>query len=160
MKDHAFFMNKALELAKNAYEQGEVPVGALIVKGEEILAEGFNKREQEKNPLGHAELEALFKASQKLKNWRLGDCKLYVTLEPCLMCTGALLESRMGELIYGASDPKKGCIHSLYELPKDSRFHHQMKITKGIKEKECSLLLKQFFRKIRNADESSSAFPC
>lgn len=142
-------MNQALELAKKAFNEAEVPVGALIVCNEEVISAGFNTREQKQDPLGHAELIALKAASLKKEDWRFSDCKMYVTLEPCLMCTGALLEARMGELIYGALDPKKGCVHSLYKLPEDSRFHHKMKITGGIEKEACSLILRQFFQKIR-----------
>ena len=149
MTDHTFFMDKALELAKKAYQENEVPVGAVIVKNKEIIAGSFNRREQNKNPLGHAELGVLLEASKKLNDWRFQDCTLYVTLEPCLMCVGALLESRMGELVYGTHDPKKGCVHSLYKMTEDPRFHHKMKVTKNIRSEECALLLKTFFKKIR-----------
>ena len=148
--DHGFFMDQALSLAKRAGEEGEVPVGAVAVFKGEIIAEAFNTREREQNPMGHAEITALKRACEKLGTWRLSECSLYVTLEPCLMCTGALLQARITHLIYGCPDPKGGCVTSLYRLPEDLRFNHKMKVTGGIREKQCSKLLKTFFKNLRN----------
>lgn len=140
--NHLFFMSKALLLAKQAFQQREVPVGAVIVRKGIILASAFNKREQTKNPLSHAELEVLKEASQKLKSWRLIDCNLYVTLEPCLMCCGAILQARIPQLIYGCRDMKRGGIRKI-----DTG---TLQITEGVMKKECSDLLKLFFKNLRN----------
>lgn len=136
-------MSKALELAKKAFQQEEVPVGAVIVQKGTILASAFNQREQTHNPLAHAELEVLKEASQKLKSWRLVDCSLYVTLEPCLMCCGAILQARIPQLIYGCRDKKKGGIQKM-----DTG---TLQITEGVMEKECSDLLTLFFKNLRSS---------
>lgn len=140
--DHLFFMSKALELAKKAFRREEAPVGAVIVQKGAILSGAFNQKEQTHNPLAHAELEVLKEASWKLKSWRLIDCSLYVTLEPCLMCCGAILEARIPHLIYGCRDKKKGGIQRL-----DTG---ALQITEGVMEKECSDLLTLFFKNLRN----------
>lgn len=140
--NHLFFMSKALQLAKQAFQQGEVPVGAVIVQKGMILTGAFNQREQTNNPLAHAELEVLREASQKLKSWRLVDCSLYVTLEPCLMCCGAILQARIPQLIYGCRDRKRGGIQKI-----DTG---TLQITESVREKECSDLLKLFFKNLRN----------
>lgn len=140
--NHSVFMSEALQLAEQAFQQGEVPVGAVIVQEETILAGAFNKREQTKNPLAHAELEALKEASQKLKSWRLVDCRLYVTLEPCLMCCGAILQARISQLIYGCRDMKRGGIQKI-----DTGALH---IIGGVQEKDCSDLLTLFFKNLRD----------
>ena len=150
MKEHYFFMDQALELADQAFREGEVPVGAVLVFRGEIIARAFNRRERDQNPLGHAELSVLKRASEKLGTWRLSECSLYVTLEPCLMCTGALLQARVEHLIYGCRDPKGGCVTSLYRLPEDPRFNHKMRVTGGIRTERCSALLKVFFKNLRN----------
>lgn len=142
-------MDKALSLAKQAQGEGEVPVGALIVFQGEIIAGSFNSREREQNPLGHAELRVIKQASEKLGSWRLPECSLYVTLEPCLMCVGAILQARIKHLIYGCKDPKGGCVSSLYRLTEDPRFHHKIQVTGQIREKECSEILKTFFKNLR-----------
>ena len=144
------WMTQALELARKAALQGEVPVGALIVKDGKLVSEGLNCRESQKNPLGHAELIAIEAASQKLGAWRLLDCTLYVTLEPCVMCAGALVQSRIKRVVIGTLDPKGGGLASLYQIGQDSRLNHQLEMTKGILEVECSQVLKDFFKARRS----------
>ena len=149
MNHHHFFMDQALTLAKKAERAREVPVGAVIVFQEKIIAHAFNSRERHQNPLGHAELTAITQASKKLGTWRLTECSLYVTLEPCLMCVGAALQARIKHLIYGCEDPKGGCVTSLYRMAEDHRFNHKMQVTGSIREKECSEILKNFFKNLR-----------
>jgi tRNA(adenine34) deaminase len=144
------WMAKALVLAKRAGALKEVPVGAVIVKDGLIVAEGFNHREKWTTPLGHAELIAIQKASQKLKAWRLTGCTLYVTLEPCVMCAGALVQSRIERVVFGAIDPKGGGIKSLYQICEDPRLNHRIQITSGVLEQECSQILKDFFKERRS----------
>ncbi len=148
MKNNIFYMNQALNLAQKAFEKKEVPVGALILKKGDVLAEAFNKKESQQNPLGHAELEALKQASEKLSSWRLEGCTLYVTLEPCLMCIGAILQSRISHLVYGCKDSKGG-FDSFYQLTKSSSWNHKLKITSGIQDKPCSKILQKFFQELR-----------
>lgn len=142
-------MSKALELARKAAERGEVPVGAILVGPDGVLARALNRREDWQTPLGHAEAICLHRASKKLQNWRLEDTTLYVTLEPCLMCAGALLQARVSRVVYGARDPKGGAVESLYKVFADSRLNHQIEVTSGVLEKECSELLQEFFRNRR-----------
>lgn len=145
------WMEIALRLARKANSQGEVPVGAILVSaGGELLAKAGNLREALATPLGHAELVALHRGSKKLKSWRLEDCTLYVTLEPCIMCAGAILQARVGRVVFGAQDAKAGAVNSLYNILGDSRLNHQVKVTSGVLEKECSELLTSFFEKRRN----------
>lgn len=144
------YMEYALNLAKKAYDLGEVPVGAVVVKRStgEIVGEGYNKRETEKSPLAHAEIEAISMASKTLGGWRLVDCDLYVTLEPCVMCSGAIINSRIERVFYGASDKKAGCCGSVvdvFSLP----FNHFPKIVGGVMAEECSNILTEFFKALR-----------
>ncbi|MDR0404270.1 MAG: nucleoside deaminase [Oscillospiraceae bacterium] len=143
-----FFMRQAIELAKISADELEVPVGAVIVCDGEIISVGRNKKELNKNVLCHAEIEAINSACTKLKNWRLCNCELFVTLEPCLMCTGAIINSRISRLIYGASDLKSGVCESSLGIF-NSRLSTAIKVEKGILEDECSDILKNFFVKIR-----------
>lgn len=142
-------MKKALKLAQKAALRGEVPVGALLVRGDSEVSFGSNRREQWHTPLGHAELIALQRGSQSLQAWRLLDCTLYVTLEPCVMCAGAMVQARIKRLVYGASDPKGGAIQSLYQIANDSRLNHQIEVVSGVLETECSQVLKDFFKQRR-----------
>lgn len=149
-----YYMNKALELAKIAYEMGEVPVGAVVVKKStgEIVGEGFNRREVDKNSIAHAEILAINQASQRLGGWRLIDCELFVTLEPCPMCAGAIINSRIERVIYGASDLKAGSCGSvinLFELP----YNHKPQLFGGILKDECSGILSDFFRSLRKGSK-------
>ncbi len=149
MKSDEFWMKKALKLAQRAAERGEVPVGALVVRNGEQVASASNRREQWHTPLGHAELIALQRASQKLQAWRLLGCTLYVTLEPCVMCAGALVQSRIERVVYGAKDPKGGAMHSLFKIGEDERLNHRIETVSGVLEEECSQILKDFFKSRR-----------
>ena len=142
------FMKKAIELAKQSADFGEVPVGALVVRNGEIISCSANKRETLGDATAHAETEAIRAACRKLGRWRLSDCELYVTLEPCPMCAGAIINSRIGRVIYGAKDPRGGALGSLIDLT-SYPFYHTPKITSGICEGECRELLRDFFKNKR-----------
>lgn len=144
-------MYEALNLAHEAYAEGEVPVGAVIVKDGKIIATGRNMREKKQNALSHAEIEAINNACKELGSWRLDDCEMYVTLEPCPMCTGAIINARIKTLIFGAYDSKAGSIDSVINLC-DYPFNHKPEIYGGIMEDECKKILSEFFDKIRNAE--------
>jgi tRNA(adenine34) deaminase len=143
------YMRRALELAREAAARGEVPVGALIVRNGEIIAEGSNCREEDKDPTAHAELLAIRAAARALGGWRLTGATLYVTLEPCAMCAGALVLARVERLVYGADDPKAGAVRSLYRLVEDERLNHRVQVTPGVLAEECGEVLREFFRKRR-----------
>ncbi|AID43577.1 tRNA adenosine(34) deaminase TadA [Staphylococcus xylosus] len=149
MTNHQFYMKMAIEEAKKAGDIGEVPIGAVIVKNDEIIARAHNLRESKKDPTAHAEYLAIQKASKLLKSWRLEECQLYVTLEPCVMCAGAIVMSRIPHVIYGAKDPKGGCAGSLMDLLQEPRFNHRAQVEIGVMEEACSQLLTEFFRNIR-----------
>lgn len=142
-------MLRAIELAKIAFEKGEVPVGAVIVKDGKIIGEGYNMRETKQNALSHAEIEAINNACKTLGSWRLEDCEMYVTLEPCPMCTGAIINSRIKTVIFGAFDKNAGCMDSVINLC-DYPFNHKVEIYAGIMEDECKKILKDFFAQTRN----------
>ena len=142
-------MRAALVQARKAGEHGDVPVGAVLVRGDEVLAEACNERELRGDPTAHAELLALQAASRALGTWRLEDTTLYVTLEPCAMCAGALVWGRVGRLVYGPQDPKAGAALSLYNIPQDPRLNHHVSITTDVLEAECSALLREFFARRR-----------
>lgn len=144
-----FFMQEAIELAKQAEKLNEVPIGAVVVKDGQIIGQGYNRREIDGNPLGHAEILAIMQASKHLGGWRLEDCEIFVTLEPCPMCAGAIVQSRIKRLVYGASDPKSGYAGTLYNTLQDKRLNHQTEIIQGICLEECQLLLQNFFRRLR-----------
>ncbi|TCS78136.1 tRNA(adenine34) deaminase [Tepidibacillus fermentans] len=152
-KEMKRYMEEALFEAKKAEALGEVPIGAVIVKDSQIIARGHNLRETRKDPTAHAEIIAIHQASQVLGGWRLHGCTLYVTLEPCQMCAGAIIQARIDHVVYGASDPKAGCAGTICNLLEDHRFNHQAKITSGIMEEESSLLLKKFFKKLRESKD-------
>lgn len=144
------YMNAALELAQKAYMLGEVPVGAVVVKKStgEIVGKGYNRRETDKDPLAHAEISAIKQASETLGGWRLIDCDIYVTLEPCPMCCGAIINSRIERVVFGAFDKKSGSAESvvnMFELP----FNHKPEIVSGVEEKKCAKILKDFFAELR-----------
>jgi tRNA(adenine34) deaminase len=139
-------MKAALLQAEQAFQEGEVPVGALLVQGHEILAQNRNRREAWCDATAHAEILVLREAGQRLGGWRLADTTLYVTLEPCPMCAGALVLARVSRLVFGAFDPKGGAAGSLYDIPGDPRLNHRLEVTSGVLEKECAALLQQFFR--------------
>jgi tRNA(adenine34) deaminase len=143
------FMKRALELAQEAMALGEVPVGAVVVCDGQIVGQGYNRREIDHDPLAHAELLAIKEASQKLGRWRLNGCTLYVTLEPCPMCAGALVNARVDEVVFGAFDQKAGAVMSVMELCTDNHLNHQMKATAGVMGAESAQLLKDFFLSLR-----------
>ncbi len=143
------FMELAILEAKKAEKIGEVPIGAIIVCNDEVISAGYNERETTYSALAHAELTAIARANQVKSSWRLEGCTLYVTLEPCPMCAGAIIQSRIKRVVYGASDYKSGCAGTLMNLLDDTRFNHQVELTKGVKEKETSALLTNFFKKLR-----------
>jgi tRNA(adenine34) deaminase len=142
-------MARALELAREARTFGEVPVGAVVVRAGRILAQAFNLRETFHDPTAHAERLALTWAGRAIGSWRLDDCTLYVTLEPCAMCAGAIVQSRIARLVYGATDPKAGACESLYRLASDPRLNHRVPITSGVLADECGEVLKEFFQERR-----------
>ncbi len=150
MNNDIFFMDRAIELAKLASEQGEVPVGALVVneKTGEIISEAYNLREAGKNAIAHAEILAIEAACKKLGGWRLSGCSLYVTLEPCPMCAGALINSRIDRVVYGASDAMAGCCGSVINF-NSYPFNHSFEITKGVRQNECRAILQDFFERRR-----------
>lgn len=159
MEKDLFFMNEALKEAKKALKRGEVPVGAVLVHKGLVAARGHNKKETGNDPTAHAEVDVLRKAAKKLKSWRLTGTTLYVTLEPCLMCMGAIIQARVNRLVFASFDPKAGACGSLYDLSKDLRLNHRVEITSGLEEKASSELLKSFFSELRKKrKESARAF--
>lgn len=143
------FMKAALKEAKKAYDKLEVPVGAVIVKDEKIIARAHNLKETKNDTTKHAEILAIQKASKKLNSWRLIDCEMYVTLEPCSMCAGALINSRIKKVYIGASDPKTGAVGSVFNLLEDYTFNHKVEYEKGVLQDECESILKEFFKELR-----------
>ena len=145
-----FWMQRALELARQAEAEGEVPVGAVLVKDEQILGESWNAPIGEHDPTAHAEIRALRNAATRLGNYRLLDTTLYVTLEPCVMCAGAIIHARVKRVVYGAADPKTGAAGSVFDILNSELHNHRVEITSGVLESECSALLKDFFQARRN----------
>lgn len=143
------YMKEAIRQAKKAYALDEVPIGCVIVQNGKIIARGYNRRNTDKNTLAHAELTAIKKASKKTGDWRLEDCTLYVTLEPCQMCAGAIVQSRMGRVVIASMNPKAGCAGSVLNLLQMSQFNHQVEIEKGVLGEECSQMLSNFFKELR-----------
>lgn len=143
------FMNEALKEAKKAYKKLEIPVGAVIVKDGEIIARAHNVKEEKNDATKHAEILAIQKASKKLETWRLNDCEMYVTLEPCSMCAGAMIQARLKKVYIGTMDEKTGACGSVLNLPKDYKFNHIVEIEYGILQPECEKILKDFFKKLR-----------
>lgn len=143
------YMKKALALAKKAYSLGEVPIGCVIVYNGKIIGRGYNRRKTDKNTLSHAELIAIKKASKVMGDWRLEGCTMYVTLEPCQMCAGACVQSRIDKVVIGCMSPKSGCAGSVLNLLQQEGFNHMVEIEKGILEEECSTMLSNFFLELR-----------
>lgn len=143
------WMRLALREAKKAKKYQEVPIGCVLVKDNQLVAKGYNLKESLPTPIGHAEIITLHRGAKRLKQWRLLDCTLYVTLEPCVMCAGALIQSRIKRLVFGAKDPKGGAITSLYQVANDPRLNHSIKFTEGVLSEECGLLLSSFFKEKR-----------
>ncbi|MBP3285003.1 MAG: tRNA adenosine(34) deaminase TadA [Clostridia bacterium] len=149
-----FFMKEALKEAQKAYCRKEVPIGAVVVYKNKIIGRGYNLREKKKSALMHAEIVAISKACKKLKSWRLEDCELYVTLEPCPMCAGAIIQSRIKKVFFGAFDAKAGCAGSTFDLFEKGKFNHDVEVTGGVLQEDCAALLKTFFKELRKFDKS------
>lgn len=143
-------MKEAIKQAKKAYDKEEIPVGAVIVKDGKIIARGYNKKEEKKDTTQHAEIIAIQKASRKIGAWRLQDCEMYVTLEPCAMCTGALIQARLKRVYIGTMDPKTGACGSVLNLLEDYKFNHKVEVETNIMQKECEKILKDFFKYLRS----------
>jgi tRNA(adenine34) deaminase len=143
-------MERAIVLAGKAAAMDEVPVGAVLYRGDQIIAEGYNLREKSRDPVAHAELLAISRGGRALGEWRLSNCSLAVTLEPCPMCAGAMVNARLGRLIFGAADPKAGACQTLFKIPTDKRLNHEVKIYGGVMADRCGQLLKDFFQRKRN----------
>jgi tRNA(adenine34) deaminase len=148
-EDDIHFIKLALEQAKLAFDEGEVPVGAVLVKGGDVISKAHNCRENSKDPTGHAEILALRRGAGSDDNWRLTKATLYVTKEPCVMCAGAMVNARLGRLVYGCRDEKGGAVDSLYRLLSDERLNHQVEVVSGVLEDECAEILQRFFRSRR-----------
>lgn len=149
LTDQEKYMKEALRQAKKAYALGEVPIGCVIVHEGKIIGRGYNRRNTDKNTLAHAEITAINKASRKLGDWRLEGCTLYVTLEPCQMCAGAIVQARIDEVVMACMNPKAGCGGSILNILEMPEFNHQVKVTRGVLEEECSHMLTQFFKELR-----------
>ncbi len=143
------YMREALRQAKKAYAIGDVPIGCVIVLDGEIIARGYNRRTHDKDPLAHAEMRAIKKASRRIGDWRLDGCTMYVTLEPCPMCAGAIEQARIDRVVIGCMSPKSGCAGSIVNLLQMPQFNHQSEITAGVLEEECSALMTGFFQDLR-----------
>lgn len=152
LQPHDAWMRLALDQARAAFEVDEVPVGAIVVHQERVIAEAHNRREMLNDPTAHAEMIAITQAAESLGNWRLTDCALYVTLEPCTMCAGAIVQARVPTVIYGATDPKAGACHTLYGIPSDERLNHRAIVLGGVLENECREILQEFFRERRKTE--------
>lgn len=152
------YMKEAIKQAKRALHIGEVPIGCVIVYEDKIIGRGYNRRITDKNTLSHAELNAIKKASKVMDDWRLDDCEMYVTLEPCQMCSGAIVQSRIKKVYIGCMNPKAGCAGSIMNLLNVAEFNHQVEIEEGIMRDECSLMLKNFFRELRKKKEKNEQF--
>ena len=151
------YMKDALKQAKKAYALGEVPIGCVIVHEGKIIGRGYNRRNTDKNTLAHAEITAINKASKVIGDWRLEECTLYVTLEPCQMCAGAIVQARIPEVVMGCMNPKAGCAGSILNILEMPQFNHQVKVTRGILEADCSQMLKTFFEELRIRNKQEKA---
>lgn len=147
--DDAHFMKEAIKQAKKAYMQDEVPIGCVIVQSDEIIARAYNKRNTQRNPLAHAEIMAINKAAKLVNDWRLEDCTMYITLEPCQMCAGAIVQARIPRVVIGSMNPKAGCAGSVLNLLQVQAFNHQVELVKGVMEDECTEMLQNFFKELR-----------
>ncbi|MBT8484834.1 MAG: nucleoside deaminase [Phycisphaerales bacterium] len=150
-------MERALQLADQAAAMDEVPVGAVVYRGNKIISEGYNLRESSSDPVAHAELLAISRAGRSLGAWRLSGCSLAVTLEPCPMCAGAIVNARLDRVLYGATDPKAGACESLYHIPTDQRLNHEVEMITGVMEERCAEVLRAFFRRKRLAKKNQSS---
>ena len=161
--EDAGFMRLALAQARRAAELGEVPIGAVVVHGGEVVAQAYNRRELDHDPSGHAEFAALVRASELLDRWRLTGCTVYVTLEPCLMCAGLMVNARIDRCVYGAPDPKGGALGTLYDVSHDARLNHEFAVTPGVLGEECAAVLRDFFadlRRRRRAERDAARGAC
>ena len=149
------FMQLALSAAQQAASRGEVPVGAVIISAGKVVGAGYNRREERQSPLAHAEILAIEAAASHLASWRLHECDIYVTLEPCIMCVGAILQARMRRLVFGCLDPKAGAVESLYRLCEDRRLNHQLPATGGVLASEAAAILAEFFQRLRERKRDS-----
>ena len=149
LQPHDYWMRQALDQARAAFEKDEVPVGAVVVHEERVIAQAHNQRESLNDPTAHAEMIAITQAAEALKSWRLSDCTLYVTLEPCPMCAGAIVQARLPTVLFGAADPKGGGCQSLYAITNDERLNHRSVVIGGVLEHECSAILSEFFQQQR-----------
>lgn len=149
-------MKEAIKQAKKAYAIGEVPIGCVIVYEDKIIGRGYNRRTIDKNTIAHAEMMAIKKASKKMDDWRLEDCTMYVTLEPCQMCSGAIVQSRMKKVVVGCMNPKAGCAGSILNLLQMEEFNHQVELEIGVLQEECSTLMKNFFKELREKRKAES----
>ncbi len=156
MSQKEIYMKMALSEAEEAYKKGEIPIGAVIVKNGEVIAKAHNLRETEKNSLLHAEVVAIDRACKKLSGWRLSGCDIYVTLEPCHMCIGAIVEAKIDNLYFGAYDRKKGAVFSIDEIPKNKNLCHRLDWSGGILEDECSEIIKKFFAELRKTKRENN----
>ena len=150
--DYNFFMKEALKEAFKAYNINEVPIGCVIVHNDKIISKGYNKRNSEKNALKHAEIIAIDKACKIIGDWRLEGCTLFVTVEPCPMCAGAILQSRIDTVVFGAKNSKAGCCGSILNILDNNSFNHKINIVEGVMVEDCSILMKQFFKDLRRKD--------
>jgi len=150
------YMREALKQAARAYKLGEVPIGCVIVYGDRIIGRGYNRRNTDKNTLSHAELTAIRKASRVMGDWRLEGCTMYVTLEPCQMCSGALVQSRIDRVVIGCMNPKAGCAGSILNLLQMPEFNHQVEITTGVLEEDCRGILQKFFKELRERNREEN----
>ncbi len=157
MKDDFYWMGIALREAKKAADRGEVPIGAVVARNDVVLGRGFNYREARRDPVAHAEIIAIRKAARKEASWRLVGATLYVTLEPCIMCMGAILLARIDRVVFGCHDPKGGAAGSLYDLSDDKRLNHRVELISGIREDECSGMLSDFFSELRKQKKKGLA---
>lgn len=155
--DDQYFMQMALEQAQEAFQRGEVPVGAVLIRDGMILATGYNRREEQQDPTAHAELLAIRAASEALGTWRLTETTLYVTLEPCAMCAGAIIQARIPRLVFGTWDPKAGACGSICDLPAETRFNHRVQVEADCLTEECRYLLQTFFQQLRQPQPVTSS---
>jgi len=153
------FMRVAIEAAKIAEENGDVPIGAVVIHQGQIIGKAYNQREQLKDPTAHAEIIALTQAAAFLQSWRLNGCTMYVTLEPCPMCAGALVLARIDRLVYGCDDPKAGACKSLYNIVQDERLNHRLEVTGGVLQEQCREQLQQFFARRRHQNKNNDRYP-
>ncbi len=147
------YMEEALRQARKAFDLGEVPVGCVIVYKDKIIARGYNCRNHKKTSLGHAEITAIRQACKKIGDWRLEECTMYITLEPCPMCAGAIIQARIPRVVLGAMNPRAGCAGSILNILQEERFNHQVEVTGDILLEECQELLKEFFRRLRKSNK-------